>query len=596
MARDYENYSKDALIAHIYELEKQLKNNKYGLYWDKSIEKESVVTQCKTNIPILTRAEELCILDDSNADTHIVIEGDNFHALTAMNMMCGNEGFVDVIYIDPPYNTGNKVGREGFTYNDNFVSKDDGFKHSKWISFMEKRLRLARMVLKNNGVVFISIDDRELYGLKLLCDQIFGEHNFQANITYVRKTSGKQDSTNFAKSTEYILVYSNGSDWVCNRLEAEERVTKRYNKIDNEGRSYREVDLRKTGTNDRREDRPNLYYPFYYNPKTEDLFPCREEMKVVPTGYIQIFPMKADGTEGNWRWEYKSAEKKRDLLTAHIMPKYKSEKKYTVYEKDYIDKKEEVRTVKEHTCWDRTEFNSDNALTDFTKLGFSNKDFPFPKSVRLIEHIVRLGSTRESVVLDFFAGSGTTAQAVLELNKEDGGHRRFIVCTNNEGNICTDVTYPRIKTVISGKKPDGTDYSEGIPSNLMYYKTDFIKDSKDTDQAKYCLVEKVDELLCIVEETYIAKERTEHYSHYESLNGEKHTFIYSDYYSEEPFKNFCELISGIDGEKTVYMFSTDNVIDERLFASLNDVTVKPIPNKIYEIYREIVEDIKRGEQ
>ena len=596
MARDYKNYSKDALIAHIQKLEKQLKSTKYGIYWDKSIEQEDVVIQCRNHIPVLKRDEALCIMNNPEADTHILIEGDNFHALTTMNMMCGNDGFVDVIYIDPPYNTGNKVGVEGFIYNDIFINKDDGYTHSKWLSFMENRLQLAKKLLKENGVIFISIDDNEMFGLKLLCDSTFGEHNFQANITYVRKTSGKQDSTNFAKSTEYILVYSKSRSWICNRLPAEEKVTKRYNKTDSSGRVYREVDLRKTGTNDRREDRPNLFYPFYYNSSTEELLAQRDLLRPIPEGFIEILPKKADGTDGTWRWELKSAEKKIDFLIAHVMPKYRNENKFTIYEKDYIDKKEETRTVKEHTFWDRKEFNSDNALTDFTKLGFSNKDFPFPKSVRLIEHILKLSTHKDSTVLDFFAGSGTTAQALLELNAKDGGHRKCIICTNNEGNICKGVTYPRVKTVISGKRADGSEYSEGIPANLMYYRTDFIEDSKDTDQAKYCLVEKTDELLCIIEETYIAKERTDQFAHYESLAGDKHTFIYSDYYNKDHFDNFKNLIKSCVGEKIVYMFSTDNTVENRLFEELEGITVKPIPSKIYEIYKEIAEDIKRGER
>jgi len=131
MARDYENYSKDALIVHIHELEKQLKNNKYGLYWDKSIAKETVVNQCKAHIPVLHRDCELSLADGNASETHILIEGDDFHALTALNMMCGNEGFVDVIYIDPPYNR----GEEDFCYNDKFVDKEDGYKHSKDYSY-----------------------------------------------------------------------------------------------------------------------------------------------------------------------------------------------------------------------------------------------------------------------------------------------------------------------------------------------------------------------------------------------------------------------------------------------------------------------------
>lgn len=131
MARDYENYSKDALIVHIHELEKQLKNNKYGLHWDKSIEQESVIRKCKTNIPVLKRVDDKCMISDIQSDTHIFIEGDNFHALTTLNMMCGNEWFVDVIYIDPPYNR----GEEDFRYNDKFVDKEDGYKHSKDYSY-----------------------------------------------------------------------------------------------------------------------------------------------------------------------------------------------------------------------------------------------------------------------------------------------------------------------------------------------------------------------------------------------------------------------------------------------------------------------------
>ena len=203
---------------------------------------------------------------------------------------------------------------------------------------------------------------------------------------------------------------------------------------------------------------------------------------------------------------------------------------------------------------------------------------------------------KNAVIMDFFAGSGTTAQAVLEMNKEDNGHRKIILCTNNEDNICYDVTYPRLKTVSTGQRQDGSKYSEGIPANLIFYKTDFIMNSQDTDQAKYSLVEKVDELLCIKEETYVKKEMTSQFSHYESFSGAKHTFIYSDYYSAEPFSDFIKLIDSVEGEKIVYMFSTDNVIDEKLFENVNNITIKSIPSKIYDIYKEIVEDIKRGEQ
>ena len=202
MVKDYENYSKDELINHIHELEKQLKTNKYGLYWDKSIEQESVISDCKANIPVLQRQEDLCMLSDENDDTHILIEGDNFHALTALNMMCGNEGFVDVIYIDPPYNR----GKDDFRYNDKYVNEDDGYRHSKWISFMHNRLHLARKLLKDTGVIFISIDDNEQSQLKMLCDDIFGEKNFITCMPRRTKSSGKT-TKKISSNHDYLLVY-----------------------------------------------------------------------------------------------------------------------------------------------------------------------------------------------------------------------------------------------------------------------------------------------------------------------------------------------------------------------------------------------------
>ncbi|MGN0946156.1 MAG: site-specific DNA-methyltransferase [Megasphaera sp.] len=380
---------------------------------------------------------------------NIYIEGDNLDAMKILRETY--LGKVKMIYIDPPYNTGND-----FIYEDDFSqntseftnnsgqtdeegnrlvqnegnrlvenNESNGRFHTDWLNMLYPRLRIAKDLLSDDGVIFISIDDNEQERLKLICNEIFGESNYQATITYVRKTSGKQDSSNFMNSTEYILVYSKSNTWKCRELIAGDNVLSRYNKEDADGRKYRETDLRKTGSNDRRVDRPNLYYPFYYNPSTNDLYPSPEQLKPIPSGYIEIVPVKPDGTEGNWRWECKSADEKRDLLTAHEMPKY--EGKYTVYEKDYIDKKGSVRTIKEHTFWNKTEFNSDNAMQEFKNLGFSNQAFPFPKSSALLKHIVYLSNCTDGIILDFFSGSGTLAQAVLEINAEEEANRKFIL-------------------------------------------------------------------------------------------------------------------------------------------------------------------------
>ncbi len=557
MARDYSNYSKDALIAYIHEIEKQLKNNKYGLYWDKSIETETVVNQCKTNIPILKREQESCIFENENADTHILIEGDNFHALTAMNMMCGNEGFVDVIYIDPPYNTGSK----DFIYNDSFVEKEDGYRHSKWLEFMHQRLELSRKLLKEDGIVFISIDDYEFAQLKLLCDAIFGDKRFINMFIWQRNSSGKTEKEKFTVNTEYVLLYSKSEKYCLYPAykPLSENTRKMYSKDDHDGRGkYRLYPLQKP-----KDPGPETTYDYIDN--TGKIWECPAK------GWrIKQSKMKALENDGRLCFDNKAL----------------SEKAY------WNERKSEGKRI--DTMWNDLSENSVGSKELESVIGRKNS-FDNPKPRDLIKRCLQI-SNKEAVILDFFAGSGTTGQAVLELNKEDGGNRKCILCTNNEGNICTDVTYPRLKTVITGKRQDGSEYSEGIPANLMYYKTDFIEDSRNTDQAKYSLVEKVDELLCIIEETYVCKGRTEHYSHYQSFDGNRNTFIYSDYYSEEPFKEFEELIRNTDGKKIVYVFSTDNTFDEKLLEGIEGITTKPIPSKIYEIYKEIVEDIKRGEQ
>lgn len=228
------------------------------------------------------------------------------------------------------------------------------------------------------------------------------------------------------KSTEYILVYSKTGQWECQPLVADNHVTDRYNKVDEDGRKFRETDLRKTGNADRREDRPLMYYPFYYNTRTKELIPSNtQRIDLINKGFIEIFPVKPDGTDGRWRWGVDNAKNNVDFLVAREMPKYKD--KYTIYEKDFIDKKGEIRTVKEHTSWDRKEFNSDNAMAEFKKLGFSNQLFPFPKSSALIKHMVYLADTQNSIIIDFFSGSATAAQAIMQLNSQDNGNRKYIM-------------------------------------------------------------------------------------------------------------------------------------------------------------------------
>ena len=379
---------------------------------------------------------------DFDNTQNLYIEGDNLEVLKLLRE--DYLGKVKLIYIDPPYNTGND-----FVYEDDFSQTASGYVgnsgqldscgnrlfhntdsngrfHTDWLNMIYPRLKVARDFLSEDGVIFCSIDDNEVDNLKKIMNEVFGPDNYQAQITYVRKTSGKQDSTNFVKSTEYILVYSKTSAWDCKSLIAGENVVSRYNKADEEGHKYRETDLRKTGNADRREDRPLMFYPFYFNEKTKDLIPSEiERPDLKQNGYIEIYPIKPDGTDGRWRWGLSSAIDNIKFLRAGEMQRYKG--KYTIYEIDFIDKKGDVRTVKEHTFWDRKEFNSDNAMMEFKALGFSNQLFPFPKSSDLIKHIIYLADCAGGYVMDFFSGSSTTAQAVMKINAEDGGNRPFIM-------------------------------------------------------------------------------------------------------------------------------------------------------------------------
>ena len=554
------DYEIEKLLKEISELEAELKAaKKYGLVWDKENTKEDVVLQCEKNIPVLIEDKNKKLLIGST--NNILIEGDNYHALVCLNFV--DKESIDMIYIDPPYNTGN----EDFTYNDKIVNREDSFRHSKWLNNMQKRLSLARELLKEGGLIFISIDDNEQANLKLLMDSIFGEKNFICNFIWEKTSNPNTTFTNVGIVHEYVLCYSKGLRQLNKVAYTKEDIESYtgHDKYESTRGPFKLVGLNKTGTlNDLR---PNLTYDI-----------------VAPDGSV-IKP------KPRWRWSKEKLEK--GIKEERVVFSQKNGK-WTVYYKQYfledtegnpVDRGSLVKSIISD-CGRTT--NGSNDLAEILGKG----TFDFPKPVELMKRIIQISTNKDSLILDFFAGSGTTGHAVLELNKEDGGNRRFILCTNNENNICTNVTYPRLKTVISGKRPDGTKYSDGLPANLYYFKTSFIKDESNTEQAKYNLVERVDALLCIAENILDEKERNDYSSHF--VNGDKHLFIYNDYFNVEKFNEFKERVLAAKGEKIVYVYSSDNNVDDNLIDSA-DVVIKPIPSKIYEIYKEIVEDIKRGE-
>ena len=569
MAKDYSRFSHEELIRYIEELQAQLKSEKYGLYWNKSIDTEIEITKIIKNIPLIKRNEYII----NSKKNNILIEGDNFHSLCTLKFIFENK--IDVIYIDPPYNT----LINDFKYNDKYVGEDDGYKHSKWLSFMELRLKLAKELLSDNGAIFISIDEHEFCQLKLLCDQIFGESNFVECFTRNSSSGEKTSIYNINTNQDYVLFYVKRSTYF-----KEHRLIKGVKKD----------------------------FAEYTNPDNDPNGPWKKDSLIIKidggrygfarypitnpyTGEVYLPPVALDETDRKqWHYVKETFDKLVDKGQV-VFEKTKNYKgKYGFYIKKYLkDVTNNTSNISSLFLLD-SQYQNANGTRMLKKIFNKNNVFPYSKPVSLVKSLIDLINKKDIVVLDFFAGSGTTGQAVLELNKEDGGNRRFILCTNNENNICTDVTYPRLKTVITGIRPDGTKYSDGIPVNLIYYKTDFIKDSNNTDQAKYCLVEKVDELLCISEDIFVQLERNDYSSHYISNDETRHMFIYSDYYNETKFNEFKQRVLSASGTKVVYIFSSDNNVDDTLFEGIKDVEVKPIPSKIYEIYKEIVEDIKRG--
>lgn len=448
VARSQDNENKGNLLTYLSELEKEIRIRKYGLIFEEH--REGIDVTLATHTPVLTEDKDSFI--NNNNQMNAIIEGDNLSALRLL--LKTHSGKIDLIYIDPPYNTGS----DNFIYDDKRVDKNDAYRHSKWLSFMQRRLSVAFHLLSQKGFLFMSINDREQPGLKLLCDSIFGEDNFIANIAIVNNPKGRSDDKYFATAHEYLLVYRKSDKGEIGGFEPEENVTRRYNKTDEYGRKYREIDLRKTGDQDLRSDRPKMFYYFFFDKESGDFFPSCEDMD--DEKFIKIVPIRDDGKDGRWRWGIDTAKEKLSKLIPKYMP---TRKIWGIMEKDYLDERD---LVKPTTAWTSKDVNSERGTEEFIKnLGFSKTDFQNPKPIGTIFRIIKIASGTESIILDFFAGSGTTGQAVMQINREDGGNRRFILCTNNENGICREVTYERIKRVIA---------RDGYETSLKYYQVGYV--------------------------------------------------------------------------------------------------------------------------
>lgn len=557
-------------------------HKKYGLVWEDK--PEDIEDRLREELPILVERNDdkihPIISDNPDAPNHIIIEGDNLAALTELTYT--HAGKIDVIYIDPPYNTGNK----DFVYYDDFsddyrkipfVEREDSFRHSKWLSFMHRRLIIAKALLSDVGFIFISIDDNEQANLKLLCDEIFGEQNFKSNSIIINNRGGR-DYGGIALQHDYILVYSK-SIGQLNLIDDPDKIFQYYDEIG----GFNLMELRNRNVKFNSGNRPNLCYPFYVNPNNPDANNLLEISLEPKEGFVEVYPAKSNGIQTVWRWG--KEEKSRPNLNIQIFGKVNRKGGYMIVQKY------RKTTRMQRSVWDEKEFVNERG-SEILKEILTQSIFSYPKSLSTIMRVLELGSSKDSLILDFFAGSGTTLHAVMQLNADDGGKRTCILCTNNEKNICEDVTYERNKRVILGyTKPNG-EFVEGLhDNNLRYYRTEFLSRERTVKNMRR-LVQASTGLLCIKNDLYTealfgGRKLNPTYARYFEHGGRRMLVIYD----ERAIPFIADIIKTMPkGEIIkVYVFSHGSYAYDDEFVEVADrVTLCALPQAIYDAYRKVL--------
>ncbi len=474
------------LLSYLSDLAKDVNGKKYGLVFEEHREKIDEVLD--THTPVLTENADLFI--DNGGQINFLIEGDNLASLKLLEKT--HKGKIDLIYIDPPYNTQN----DGFTYSDSLVDGTDTFRHSKWLSFMKERLCIARSIMSERGIIFISVDENEFSQIKLQCDELFGESNFIECIVWNKRVP--KNDKGIGNIHEYILTYAKNSTFKykfmvikdglqdienllseCKKnsvsIEETEQRLKRLYKRNNYDRAitlYNSVD-----NNYRAWGKINMSWPNgnTFGPRYDVIHPITKKPVKVP--------------DRGWRWsestflaavDYDNIVKRYDgsYMCGDIW--FSNDENMQPSSIKYLD------DVNRMLLRSIISLKSDGSI-ELEKYFAKKSVFAYPKSVELIRMLIDsiTYDNKTCTILDFFAGSGTTGHAVMKLNAEDGGNRRFILCTNNENNICREVTYERIRRVIE---------KEGYEASLKYYKVDYIP----IDERMY--YEYADELLLHIRE------------------------------------------------------------------------------------------------
>lgn len=429
-------------LRAINEIEQVLNEKKYGLVWEEHT--ELVDELVEKNVLIFNESRSKQIKKGNNDVYNFLLEGDNLHSLKLLEKT--HKGKINVIYIDPPYNTGNK----DFKYNDQFVDSNDAYAHSKWLSFISVRLQIAKNLLSDDGIIFISIDDNEQAPLKLLCDEIFGDTNFIGQLHWKRKKQPSYLHGNIAGVMEYITVFAK------NRVKAPKlaiaTTTDSTTRVDNASNqaSVREI---KAGIRVKLASDIMCISKGVYKNKT------------MSTEFLDDVYIENGRTKNSFRAVAKyrdSQERINQFCDEDVL----------FITKNYSFRRDKLQA----------DLNNRKAITDLLLDWGDNQDadkefkaiiktdnFSYPKPSSLIYNLIKSYGENDITILDFFAGSGTTGHAVARLNSDDGGQRKYILCTNNENNICEEVTYQRLVNI-----------QNELPHNLKYFKTGFISKAVNT--------------------------------------------------------------------------------------------------------------------
>ncbi len=604
---------------------------KYGLVWEEKL--EEVEEHLREEIPVLTEVKERAIISDSaDAPNHILIEGDNLEALTTLSYT--HEGAIDVIYIDPPYNR----GKNDFRYNDNYVDNDNPFKHSLWLSFMTKRLKIAKTLLSKNGIIITHIDEHEFDAYNLILSEVFGDNNNLGQIIW-NKMNPKGDAHAVSYMHEYILIYCKSKDSFMSLDNTFIRPKRNAQKMLAKAKSLF-LQIGKTTVPTEILDALSLYgfkkedaksFTVKYNQELvnsefqkwlskSDFSKGEKAYRYIhPNGRVfrtvsMAWPNKEQAPEEYWiplkhpilgtecplpskGWRFPPHSFER--LLGNEVPLIINDDMIIKGEIVFTRKKSGALNIPERIYW--LDENMDENVPSIYEDGSSDENllldlnihFDYPKTVSVGKYLISTIYPKANIILDFFAGSGTALHAVLEQNSIDGRNRKFIGVTNNQNNICSEVTYPRLFKVIKGYTTPKGRYVAGLTNNtLRYYRTEFLPRERSPRNMR-ALVSLATDLLCIKEDLYTEQKMFGKYPTHPKLmryfaNDKKQMLIL---YKEEAVSYIVEEIKNMEfnGKLKIYIFTPGRYpFSDDFFEVQDKVELVALPAAIYDAYTRVL--------